>query len=94
MKTYAVTPSVDADGWFVKAENVAPTVFVHQRTRRSKKRSRWRKRTARLSLSFMISIKTLKRNVPFKKSLRPCEGFSHSMKRIRSTVCAMRSAVF
>lgn len=27
MKTYAVTPSIDADGWYVKVENVAPTAL-------------------------------------------------------------------
>lgn len=27
MKTYAVTPSIDTDGWFVKVENVAPTAL-------------------------------------------------------------------
>ncbi len=29
MKTYAVTPSIDADGWFVKVENVAPTALLY-----------------------------------------------------------------
>ncbi|WP_276732747.1 DUF2188 domain-containing protein [Bacillus sp. (in: firmicutes)] len=27
MKEYAVTPNVDADGWFIKVENVAPTAL-------------------------------------------------------------------
>lgn len=27
LKKYAVTPNVDADGWFIKVENVAPTAL-------------------------------------------------------------------
>ncbi|MEC1549847.1 DUF2188 domain-containing protein [Bacillus rugosus] len=27
MKKYSVTPNVDADGWFIKVENVAPTAL-------------------------------------------------------------------
>ncbi|AOS00470.1 DUF2188 domain-containing protein [Bacillus subtilis] len=27
IKKYAITPNVDADGWFIEVENVAPTAL-------------------------------------------------------------------
>ena len=76
MKTYAVTPSVDADGWFVKVENVAPTALYTSKDAAIEKAEQTAKENSPSKLVIYDQHKTLKKNGPFKKSLRPSEGFS------------------
>lgn len=65
MKKYAVTPNVDADGWFIKVENVAPTALYTSKDAAIEKAKQMAKENSPANLVIYDQFKNVEEDYSF-----------------------------